>query len=136
MVLLCPAQGPWASSFLMKGICTRNYKGFCVAVNKSYVPFTCKFPMVMHFVLILHKCCRSENNFYVSNYDLTSSKYCKSSSLEFSIFTEKFTKIGLKKYVDRGIASCSWWLVSGSRSKFGNWTTVSSVYIFKLSIVT
>ena len=55
--------------FLMKGICTRNYKGFYVAVNKSNVPFTCKFPMVMHFLLILHKCCRSENTFYVSNYD-------------------------------------------------------------------
>ena len=63
----------------------------------------------MHFVLILHKCCRSENNFYVSNYDLTSSKYCKSFSLEFSIFTEKFTKIGLMNYADRGIAAHGVW---------------------------
>ena len=60
----------WQFFILMKGICTRNYKGFCVAVNKSYVPFTRKFPMVMHFgthssqVLQIIK-----NNFYVSNYD-------------------------------------------------------------------
>ena len=56
-------------------------------------------------------------------------------TVKFSIFTEKFTKIGLMNYADRGIASCSWCLVPGSRSKFGNWTTVPSVYIFKLSIV-
>ena len=49
----------WQFFILMKGICTRNYKWFCVAVKKSYVSFTCKFPMVMHFILILHKCCRS-----------------------------------------------------------------------------
>ena len=38
-------------------------------VSKSYVPFICKFPMVMHFVLILHKCCGAENNSYVLSYD-------------------------------------------------------------------
>ena len=51
-------------------------------------------------------------------------------TVKFSIFTEKFTKIRLMNYADRGIASCSWCLVPGSRSKFGNWTTVPSVYIF------
>ena len=56
----------WQFFILMKGICTRNYKGFCVAVNKSYVPFTRKFPMVMHFVLILHKCCRSSKIIFMS----------------------------------------------------------------------
>ena len=45
-----------------------------VRVSKSYVPFTCKFPMVMHFVLILHKRCRSKTNFYVFSYDKTSLK--------------------------------------------------------------
>ena len=28
---------------------------FTLRVSKSYVPFTCKFPMVMHFVPILHR---------------------------------------------------------------------------------
>ena len=32
----------WQFFILMKGICTPNYKWFCVAVNKSYVSFTCK----------------------------------------------------------------------------------------------
>ena len=34
-------------------------------VSKSYVPFTCKFPMVMHFVPILHRHCRSKTIFYI-----------------------------------------------------------------------
>ena len=33
---------------------------FTLRVSKSYVPFTCQSPMVMHFVLILHKRCRSK----------------------------------------------------------------------------
>ena len=44
---------------------------FTSRVSKSYVPFTCKFPMVMHFVPILHRCCRSKTNFYVFSYDKT-----------------------------------------------------------------
>ena len=32
----------------------KNKKYFHVGVGKSYIPFTCKFSMVMHFVLILH----------------------------------------------------------------------------------
>ena len=43
-----------ANKFI-KGICTGNCNRFYVLVIKSYVPFTCKFSMVMHFVLILHK---------------------------------------------------------------------------------
>ena len=45
---------------------------FTKRVNKSYVPFTCKFPMVMRFAQILHKRCRSKTNFYVFSYDKTS----------------------------------------------------------------
>ena len=59
----------WQFFFLWKAFVRETTRDFVLRVNKSYVPFTCKFPMVMHFVLILHKCCRSENNFYVSNYD-------------------------------------------------------------------
>ena len=42
---------------------------FTSRVSKSYVPFTCKFPMVMHFVLVLHKCYGSKCNSYVFSYD-------------------------------------------------------------------
>ena len=38
---------------------------FMSKVRKSYVPFTCKFPMVMHFVPIPHMRCRSKTNFYI-----------------------------------------------------------------------
>ena len=37
---------------------------FTFRISKSYVPFTCKFSMVMHFVLILHKRCRSKTTFW------------------------------------------------------------------------
>ena len=36
---------------------------FTSRVSKSCVPFTCKFPIVLHFVLILHKRCRLKTNF-------------------------------------------------------------------------
>ena len=51
---------------------------FMSRVSKSYVPFTCKFPMVMHFVPILHRCCRSKTNFYVFSYDKTRLNFCVS----------------------------------------------------------
>ena len=51
---------------------------FTSRVRKSYVPFTCKFPMVMHFVHIPRRCCRSKTNFYVFSYDKTSLKFCAS----------------------------------------------------------
>ena len=43
--------------------------------SKSYVHLTCKFPMVTHFVQILHRGCRSKTNFYVFSYDKTSLKF-------------------------------------------------------------
>ena len=42
---------------------------FTLRCSKSYTPFTCKFPIVMHFVLVLHKNYGSNNNFYVFGYD-------------------------------------------------------------------
>ena len=41
---------------------------FTFRVNKSYVPFTCKFPVVMYFALILHKHSSSKTN-NVYSYD-------------------------------------------------------------------
>ena len=51
---------------------------FTLRVCKSYVPFTYKFPMVIHCVQILHKHCRSKTNFYVFSYDKTSLELKKS----------------------------------------------------------
>ena len=39
---------------------------FLLRDSKSYIPFKCKFAMFMHFVLVLHKCCKSKNNSYVT----------------------------------------------------------------------
>ena len=49
-----------------------NTTNFTFRVSKSYVPFTCKFPMVMHFVLIFKKQTWSKTNIYVFSYDKTS----------------------------------------------------------------
>ena len=65
---------------------------FTSRVSKSYVPFTCKFPMVMHFVPILHQRCRSKTNFYVFIYDKTSLKFCASFIIFLAVFMEKLKK--------------------------------------------
>ena len=65
---------------------------FTSRVSKSYVPFTCKFPMVMHFVPILNRRCRSKTNFYVFSYDKTSLKFCASLRFFLSVFMEKLKK--------------------------------------------
>ena len=39
-------------------------------VSKSYVSFKCIFPLVMHFVPILHRRCRSKTNFHFFSYDI------------------------------------------------------------------
>ena len=78
---------------------------FTSRVSKSYVPFTCKFPMGMHFVLILHRRCRSQTNFYVFSYDKISLKFCASFRFFHAVFMEKFPKIHYLSYVRRGIAS-------------------------------
>ena len=74
-------------------------------VSKSYVPFTCKFPMIMHFVPILHMRSRSKINFYVFNYDKTSLKFCASFRFVLAVFMKKFQKIHYLGYVRRGIIS-------------------------------
>ena len=72
-------------------------------VSKSYVPFTCKFPMVMHFVPIPHSRCRSKTNFYV--YDKISLKFCASFRFFLAVLIEKFQKIHYLSIVRRGIDS-------------------------------
>ena len=72
---------------------------FSLRVSKSYVPFTCKFSMVMHFVLILQTRCRSKNNFCVFSNDKTSLKFCASFRFFLAVFIEKFQKIHYLNYV-------------------------------------
>ena len=74
---------------------------FTSRVSKSYVPFTCKFPMVMYFVPILHKRCRSKTNIYVFNYDKTSLKFCASFRFFLAVFMEKFQEMRYLNYVRR-----------------------------------
>ena len=74
---------------------------FTSRVSKSYVPFTCKFPMVMHFVLNLYKRCRSKTNFYVFIYDKTSLKFCASLRFSLAVFMEKFQKNPLSELCEK-----------------------------------
>ena len=76
---------------------------FTSRVSKSYVPFTCKFPMVMHFMLILDRCCRSKTNFYVLSYNKISLKFWVSFRFFLAVFMEKFPKICYLSYAKRGI---------------------------------
>ena len=76
---------------------------FTLRVSKSYIPFTCKFPMVMHFVPILHRHCGSKTNYYVFSYHKTSLKFCASLRFSHAVFMEKFPKIRYLNYVRRGI---------------------------------
>ena len=76
---------------------------FTSRVSKSYVPFTCKFPMVMHFVPILSKHCRSKTNYYVFSYYKTCLKFCVSFRFSLAVFMEKFQKIHYLNCVRRGI---------------------------------
>ena len=52
--------------FSRKVLLTQTTANFTSKVSKSNVPFTCKFPMVMHFVPILHRRRRSKTNFKFS----------------------------------------------------------------------
>ena len=62
---------------------------FSSRVSKSDAPFSCKFPMVMHFVMILHKRCRSITKFYVFSYHKTGLKFCGSFRFFPAVFMEK-----------------------------------------------
>ena len=43
--------------FSRKVLVPQTTADFTLRFSKSYVPFTCKFPMVMHFVPIAHRRC-------------------------------------------------------------------------------
>ena len=88
--------------FSRKVFVTKTTADFTSRVSKSYVPFTCKFPMVMNFVPILHKRCRSKTNIYVFSYDKISLKFCVSFRFFLAVFMEKFPKIRYLSYVRRG----------------------------------
>ena len=89
--------------FSRKVLVSQTTANFTSRVSKSYIPFTCKFPMVMHFVSILYRCRKSKTNFYVFSYDKTSLKFCSSFRFFLAVFMEKFQKICYLKYVRRGI---------------------------------
>ena len=91
--------------FSQKVLVPQTTTNFTSRVSKSYVPFTCKFPMVMHFVPILHRRCRSKPNFYVFSYDKTSLKFCASIRFFLAVFMEKFQKIRYLNSEKRGISS-------------------------------
>ena len=79
-------------NFLQKVLLLHATVDFTLRVDKSYVPFTCKFPIVMHFVLILLKRCRSKTNFYVFSYHKTSFEFGPSFRFFLAVFIEKFQK--------------------------------------------
>ena len=58
-------QHKFSQKAVQKVLVPQTTADFTLRVSKSYAPFTCKFPMVMHFVEILHKHCRSKTDFYV-----------------------------------------------------------------------
>ena len=89
-------------NFLKKVLVSQTTADFTSRVSKSYVPLTCKFPMVMHFVPIPHRRYRSKTNFHVFSYDKISLKFCASFRFFLAVFTEKFPKIRYLSYVRRG----------------------------------
>ena len=89
--------------FSRKVLVPQTTADFTLSVSKSYVPFACKFPMIMYFVPILHRRCRSKTNFYVFSYDKISLKFCASFRFFLAVFMEKFQKICYLSYVRRGI---------------------------------
>ena len=78
--------------FSQKVLVPQTTVNFTSSVSKSYVPFTCKFPMVMHFVPILHSCFSSKTNFYVFSYDNKFKILCKSFRFFLVAFMEKLKK--------------------------------------------
>ena len=76
---------------------------FTSRVSKSYVPFSCKFLIVMHFVPILPWWCRSKTNIYVFSYDNATLKFWASFRFFLTVFIEKFQIIHYLNYVRKGI---------------------------------
>ena len=93
----------FAAKFFTNVLVPQTTADFMSRVSKSYVPFTCRFPMVMHFEPIRRRCCRSKTNIYVFSYDKTSLKFCASFRFFLAVFIEKFQKIRYLNYVRRGI---------------------------------
>ena len=93
----------WQQNFSRQALVPQTKAAFMSRVSKSYVPFTCKFPMVIHFVPLLHRRCRSKTNFYVFSYDKISLKFCASFRFSLAVFMKKFPKIRYLSYVRRGI---------------------------------
>ena len=89
--------------FSRKVLLPQTTADFTSKVSKSYVPFTCKFPMVMYFVPFLYRRCRSKTIFYVFSNDKPSLKFCASFRFFLAVFMEKFQEISYLKYVNRGI---------------------------------
>ena len=87
--------------FLRKVLVSQTTANFTSRDSKSYVPFTCKFPMVVHFVLIRHMCCRSKTNCYVFSYDKTNLKFCSSFRFFLAIFMEKIQKNPLSELCEK-----------------------------------
>ena len=79
--------------FSRKVLVLQTTTNFASRVSKSYVPFTCKFPMVMHFVPILHRRFMSKTNFYVFSYDKAGLKFCASFRFFLAVFMDEFLKI-------------------------------------------
>ena len=88
--------------FSKKVLVPQTTADFTSRVSKSYAPFTCKFPMVMHSVPILHRRCRSKTNFYVFCYDKIILKFCASFRFFLAVFMEKFPQIRYLSYVRGG----------------------------------
>ena len=89
--------------FSWKVLVPKTTAAFTLRVSKSYVPFTCKIPMVMYFVLILHKRCRSKTNFYVFSNDKTSLIFCASFRFVLAVFMEKFQNICYLSYARKRV---------------------------------
>ena len=87
--------------FSRKILVPQTTADFMSRVSKSYVPFTCKLPMIMHFVRILHRWCRSKTKF-VFSYDKTSLKFCASFRFFLEVFMEKFQKNPLSELCEKG----------------------------------
>ena len=122
--------------FSRKVLVPQTTADFTSRVSKSYVPFTCKFPIVMHSVPILHRSCRSKTNFYVYSYDKIGLKFCPSFRFFLAVFMENFPKIRYLSYVRRGIASTSSKFVFRNNShKITSWYALFlKVFIIKIFV--
>ena len=86
-------------TFSRKVLVPQTTADFTPRIITSYVPFTCKFPMVMNFVPILHRRCWSKTNFYIFSYDKISLKFCASFRFFLAAFMAKFHKIRYLSYM-------------------------------------